>query len=193
MSHQSGSMHVLGVMGSPRRGGNTEILVDEILKGAAESGASVEKVLLGELKIRPCLGCNICMKTGKCVQEDDMAAILEKMNRSQVWVLGTPVYWWGPTAQMKSFIDRWYGGVRSIAFQGRRVILAVPLGDTDEKTARHTIGMMEDSLEYLKMNLFASIIACGVYEKGDVRACTDILATAKNAGKDAVTEPLWSK
>jgi multimeric flavodoxin WrbA len=63
---------VLGVVGSPRRGGNTEILVDEALAGAEEAGALVEKVLLGELDIAPCRACNACQKTGQCVQRDDV-------------------------------------------------------------------------------------------------------------------------
>ena len=97
----------LGIVGSPRRGGNTETLVDAVLAGAAEAGAQVEKVILDELDVRPCRACNACRKTGACVQQDDMAGLLEQMQRSDVWVLGTPVYWWGPTAQFKAFLDRW--------------------------------------------------------------------------------------
>ena len=51
------------------------------------------------------MACDACRKTGQCAQRDDMQALLEKMERSQAWVLGTPVYWWGPTAQFKAFLD----------------------------------------------------------------------------------------
>jgi multimeric flavodoxin WrbA len=97
---------VLGIVGSPRRGGNTETLVDEVLRGAKEAGAAVEKVILSELEIAPCLACDACLDTGKCVYQDDMTTLLERMRRSEIWVLGTPIYWWGPSAQFKTFLDR---------------------------------------------------------------------------------------
>jgi multimeric flavodoxin WrbA len=84
---------VLGIVGSPRRGGNTETLVDEVLRGAEEAGALVEKVILSKLDIGPCRACDACQDTGECVQRDDMPALLEQMEHSQVWVLGTPIYW----------------------------------------------------------------------------------------------------
>ena len=79
-------VRVLGVVGSPRRQGNTEILVDEVLVGAQAAGAQTEKVILTELKIAPCRGCDTCQTTGKCAQQDDMPGLMDKMTRSQVWV-----------------------------------------------------------------------------------------------------------
>ena len=96
---------MLGIVGSPRQGGNTDILVDEILSGAREAGAQVEKIMLGELAIAPCQACYACRKGGGCVQRDDMEDLLAKMKSSSVWVLGTPVYWWGPSAQLKAFVE----------------------------------------------------------------------------------------
>lgn len=98
-------VHVLGIVGSPRRQGNTEILADEVLAGAQATGAQTEKVILTELQITPCLACGTCQTTGTCAQQDDMPALLDKMQHSQVWVLGTPIYWAGPTAQFKAFMD----------------------------------------------------------------------------------------
>jgi multimeric flavodoxin WrbA len=181
---------VLAVVGSPRKGGNTDILVDEILAGASEAGAAVEKVRLTDLEIAPCKACSACRATGECVQKDDMREMFEKMKASDIWVLGTPVYWWGPSAQLKAFVDRWYGkadetGTKEI-FNGRRVILAVPLGDTDPKTARHVVGMFEDSLDYVGAQLFASILAPGAYDMGDVRKEKHVLEKARQTGRDAV-------
>lgn len=175
----------LGIVGSPRRGGNTETLVDEVLRGAEEAGALVEKVILTKLDIAPCRACDVCRKTGECVQRDDMAALLEQMQRSQAWVLGTPVYWWGPTAQFKAFLDRWYGE-RAETFKGRRVILTIPLEDTDAGTARHTVGMLTDVLTYLKAELFATVLAPGVLNPGEVRGPPDVLKAARRAGREAI-------
>ncbi len=183
---------VLGIVGSPRRGGNTEIIVDEILKGAEEAGAEVEKIMLGDLAIAPCQACYICREKGKCVQTDDMEEILAKMKASAVWVLGTPVYWWGPSAQLKAFVDRWFSKAFDpeckATFEGRRVILAVPMGDSDPATGRHVVGMFTDAIDFVKANLFASILAPGAYELGDVRSNSEVLEKARKAGYDAVTK-----
>jgi multimeric flavodoxin WrbA len=174
----------LGIVGSPRRGGNTESLVDEVLHGAEEAGALTEKVILNELDISPCQACDACGKTGGCVQRDDMPALLEQMQRSQVWVLGTPVYWWGPTAQFKAFLDRWYGAKR-VRFERRRVILAIPLGG-GASLARHTVGMLTDALDYLRTELVATVLAPGAHGLGAVRSHADVLAAARRAGREVI-------
>jgi multimeric flavodoxin WrbA len=175
---------VLGIVGSPRRGGNTEILVDEVLHGAEEAGALTEKVILSELNIAPCRACNACRKTGQCVQQDDMVKLLEQMQRSQAWVLGTPVYWWGPTAQFKAFLDRWYGA-RRVRFEGRHVVLVVPLGGS-ARGARHTVGMLTDALNYLGTEIVATVLASGAHSLGAVRGHAEVLAAARRAGREAV-------
>jgi multimeric flavodoxin WrbA len=181
---------VLGIVGSPRQGGNTDILVDEILRGAEEAGAATEKIMLAELTVAPCQACYACRTTGECAIRDDMTDLVDKMKASRVWVIGTPVYWWGPSAQMKAFVDRWFamasGEERVATFEGRRVILAVPMGDTDAATGRHVVGMFTDALAFVKANLFASLLAPGAYEPGDVNKNQEILKRARQAGRDAV-------
>ena len=177
---------VLGIVGSPRRGGNTEILVDEALSGAEEAGALAEKVILSDLEIGPCRGCGACGKTGTCVQQDDLPPLLEQMERSQVWVLGTPVYYWGPSAQFKAFVDRWYGADKGATFKGKRVTLVIPLGSGDAHDARHAVGMLQDALAWQESELFATVVATGVLERGVVRERPDLLAAARRAGREAV-------
>jgi multimeric flavodoxin WrbA len=144
-------------------------------------------VILSELDIAPCRACDTCRRTGTCVQQDDMPAVMEQMMRSGVWVLGTPVYWWGPTAQFKAFLDRWYvGGSVFSRHEGQRVILVIPLGDTDTATARHVVGMFEDVLAYLKVELFATVLAPGAHHWGEVREHSTVLAAAYRAGQEAV-------
>ncbi len=77
-------IRVLGIAGSPRRGGNTDVLVDEVLRGAAEAGAIVDKVWLNALDIGPCQGCDTCQDGGTCIQQDDMPALLPHMQQSAV-------------------------------------------------------------------------------------------------------------
>ncbi len=174
-------MHVLGIVGSPRLGGNTDSLVDEVLAGAEEAGASTEKVILNKLNIKPCQACNVCYKTGKCAQKDDMADLLDKMLQSDLWILGTPIYWWGPTAQFKAFLDRWYHPKHQ-KFKGKRVILVIPLGGGNERYARHTVGLLEDVFNYLNIELIETILAPGYNRRGEVKNNSDLVKKAHDAG-----------
>ena len=176
---------VLGIVGSPRRGGNTEILVDEILAGAAEAGADTEKIILNELNILPCQACDACKDGGECVQEDDMSELLKQMERCRIWILGTPVYWWGPSAQLKVFIDRWYGANQAI-FKGRTIIVTIPMGSGNKKLAQHIVGMLNDICGYLGMNITANVLAPGLHGRGAVREHPRVLDAARQAGRAAV-------
>jgi len=179
---ETNQKRILGIVGSPRRGGNTEILIDEVLAGAEETGALTEKLILNELNISPCQACNACYKNSECIQKDDMQKILEKMNQSDVWVFGTPIYWWGPTAQFKAFIDRWYGADKDI-FEKKKIILVISLGAGSAHYARHTIGMFKDIIPYKSAELVETILALGMNEKGAVKNKPKIMAQARNAWK----------
>lgn len=178
------SKHVLGIVGSPRRQGNTDLLVEEILKGVKDAGGITSKVMLDAMDIRPCKGCFACDKTGVCVQNDDMAELVEQMKASQVWVLGTPIYWWGPSAQIKAFIDRWVSISRE-HFRGKRVVLAIPMGGGSESYARHTVGMFRDIFDYLGIQHVATVLAPGFGRKGEVKTAHTIMEEARQAGKNA--------
>jgi multimeric flavodoxin WrbA len=182
----SGDRRVLGIVGSPRKGGNTEILVDEVLAGAVEAGAEAAKATLRDLNISPCNACNGCQKTGRCVQQDDMERVLKLMQKSDVWVLGTPIYWWGPSAQFKAFLDRWYG-VDQTTFQDKRVILAIPMGGGNSHYARHTVGMFEDICRYLGMDHVETVMAPGMNGKGSVRESVSCIKNAREAGFRSIT------
>jgi len=177
-------VRVLGIVGSPRRGGNTETLVDEVLRGADEAGGHTEKAVLSEMNVRPCRACDACRRLGHCIIEDDMAALLEMMEDCQVWVLGTPVYWWGPTAQMKAFIDRWYGVDRAV-FRGRGVALVVPSGG-GSVYSRLTVEMLESIVPYLGMRHIATLRAPGSSGRGSVRRDEALMNRAWATGRDAV-------
>lgn len=183
--NMSGAAEVVGFVGSPRRGGNTEILVDEVLGATAAAGVSTAKVILAQQRIGPCRGCNACRERGACVQHDDMPKLLRLMEDSAVWVLGTPVYWWGPSAQFKLFMDRWYGAGQIVHPEGKGAIVAITLGDTDEATARHTVGMFGDALRYLEIDTLATVIAPGMTDRGDIRGARAVLEAARAAGAAA--------
>lgn len=99
--------NVLILSGSPRKGGNSDSLCNEFMKGAQEAGHSVEKIFLREKKINYCTGCGVCYNQGKsCPQKDDAAEIVEKMIGADSIVMATPVYFYTMNGQMKTLIDR---------------------------------------------------------------------------------------
>ena len=101
------SKKLLVLSWSPRKGGNSDILCDEFIRGAQESGNIAEKIFVCDKKINYCVGCGACSDRGEdCPQKDDMVEIIEKMIDADVIVMATPVYFYSICAQMKTLIDR---------------------------------------------------------------------------------------
>jgi multimeric flavodoxin WrbA len=96
----------LGLFGSPRKGGNTDILLEEFLRGCEEAGGTCERIRLSRLQVGGCKGCGGCEKTGRCVVEDDMQAVYGALERSGGVVLSAPIYFYNVPAQAKAVIDR---------------------------------------------------------------------------------------
>jgi len=97
---------VLGILGSPRRQGNTEILLDSALAGAVDRGAEVEKVLLSEMDISPCKEIYACLEAGRCAIQDDMQSLYEKLLAVDHLIFASPIFFYGLTAQAKAMVDR---------------------------------------------------------------------------------------
>ena len=99
-------MKVLGIYGSPRKGGNSDQLLEKALEGARAAGAETSSIYPRDLKISGCLECGGCDKTGKCVVEDDMQSIYPLLEEADVIFLASPIFFYGITAQAKALIDR---------------------------------------------------------------------------------------
>jgi multimeric flavodoxin WrbA len=97
---------VIGLLGSPRRNGNTEVLLDRALDGAAEAGAETEKISLCGLNISGCIECNDCMETGYCTIGDEMDDIYQALERADRLILASPMFFMGVSSQAKAVIDR---------------------------------------------------------------------------------------
>ncbi|SCP98136.1 flavodoxin family protein [Anaerobium acetethylicum] len=176
------SKKVLIISSSPRKGGNSDILCDEFAKGAAESGSHVEKIFLGSQKIGYCLGCGVCNTTSKCVQKDDMTALLEKMVSADVILLATPVYFYTMSAQMKTFIDRTVPRYTEIT--GKEFYYIVAAADTEvssmEKTIESFRGFTIDCLEGTVEK--GIIYGVGAWNKGEINS-TPAIKEAYEMGK----------
>lgn len=142
------SKKVFVISASPRKGGNSDTLCDEFIRGAQKTGNEVEKVFLRDKKIGYCTGCGVCNGTHKCVQQDDMAEILDRMVRADVIVLATPVYFYTMNAQMKTLIDRTVPRYTEIA--DKDFYFIVTAADTDQSMLERTVegfrGFTEDCL-----------------------------------------------
>ena len=99
-------MKVLGIMGSPRIKGNTDLLLDEALKGAQSQGAEVEKLLVDKLNITPCREYYACLKDGNCIIRDDMDDIYPKLADADRVIIASPIFFYGLSGQVKALIDR---------------------------------------------------------------------------------------
>lgn len=178
---------ILGIIGSPRKNGNTHLLVAEILKGAQQEGALTELLFLNDLTIRECDGCHACWINRKCAKKDDMAMIYPKIAENDVLVFGTPVYWYGPTALMKGFIDRFVyfncpgnrGQVR-----GKTAAVAIPFEEERMETVLPVVTFFEQSLKYLEMELMGKVIVPGVTKKGEIAQKKDRMEEAFHLGRE---------
>jgi multimeric flavodoxin WrbA len=179
-------MKILGLVGSPRKNGNTQVLVSTILDAAGSAGAATEILLLGDMRIRECDGCHACWSGKPCTKNDDMNAVYPRIAESDVIVFGTPVYWYGPTALMKALIDRLVyfncpENRRMIA--GRRAAVAIPLEEDDARGAALLVTFFEKCFGYLELDLAGSIVVPGVTKRGEVREKPDCLTQARELGR----------
>lgn len=163
------SKKVLVISASPRKGGNSDTLCDEFIRGAREAGNDVEKVFLRDKKIGYCTGCGVCNNTHQCVQRDDMAGILDKMVRADVIVLATPVYFYTMDGQMKTLIDRTVPRYSEIS--DKDFYFVVTAADTDQSMLEPTIegfrGFTEDCLP--NSHEKGIIYGTGAWKVGDIK------------------------
>jgi len=99
-------LNVIGIAGSPRRGGNTELLLDSVMAGAREAGSETKTIILCDLDIHPCRHCDGCLQAGKCVVQDDMQPIYEDLVNADGIVIASPMFFMSLSAQAKAMIDR---------------------------------------------------------------------------------------
>ena len=99
-------MKVLGIYGSPRKGGNSDILLTEALKGAESAGASASSIRVCDYKIAGCIECGGCDNTGVCIQKDDMHKIYPQLQEADIIILASPMFFYGIPSQTKALIDR---------------------------------------------------------------------------------------
>ena len=188
-------MKVLGITGSPRRGGNTDLLLSEVMRGAASKGAEVKTIILNDLKITPCQHCDACLEKGMCRIADDMQMVYKELEQADRIVLASPIQFMGLTAQMKAMIDRCQ------ALWVRKYILEQPpLGDRRERKGlfvsvggRKIPNLFEPALVTVKtlfrildVTYAGELLFSGVDEKGAIAKHPNALRQAFLTGQKLV-------
>ncbi len=163
------SKKVLIISASPRKGGNSDTLCDEFMRGATDAGHQVQKVRLAEHKIGYCTGCGVCNQTHRCILKDDMENLLDTMLAADVIVLATPVYFYAMNGQLKTFIDRCVPKYTEI--KNKDFYFIITAADTDktimEKVIESLRGFMRDCLPDAHEK--GIIYGLGVWQMGDVK------------------------
>ena len=162
------SKRVLILSGSPRKGGNSDILCDDFIRGAQEVGNEVEKIRVASKKIATCSACYYCRSHGgECAHKDDMAEILQKMIDADVLVLVSPVYFYSINAQLKAVIDR--SVARWLEVKNKEFYYIVTMADEEHTSADTTLACLRGYADCVAGAVEKGvIIGSGVYEPGKV-------------------------
>jgi multimeric flavodoxin WrbA len=183
---------ILGIAGSPRRDGNTDLLLAEFMKGTVSKGAEVKTIYLEKFKISPCQHCDSCFKEGKCKIQDDMQQIYGELELADVIVLASPVQFSGPPAAVKAMIDRCQ------CLWARKYVLKIPPLSRERKRkgflisvgARRMKDMFVPTLQIVKtwfhvleVEYAGELLLSGVDEKGAILQQPEALQKAYEAGQ----------
>lgn len=190
-------MRILGVSGSPRRRGNSDLILDSIMEG---TGADSEIIYLSDMDFSSCVGCERCRKEKVCTRfEDDLTPLYEKIRESMGIVLVSPVYNYNITSWMKAFIDRMYcfydfdddrprGWSCRLAGQGRAAALAIVGEQMGEEDLGVTMEALRMPVKALGYQIAGELRVPGKFEAGIVGKDPDVLEKCAELGKNlAVT------
>jgi multimeric flavodoxin WrbA len=188
-------MKVLGIMGSPRVGGNSDILLDQALAGAKEAGAEVEKIILVKKKISGCYDCKKCNERGLCAVEDDMPEIRQKILEASAIIHSGPVYFWAMTSQMKAYLDRWCAFFDGDwkwhkefypKMKGKRIGLITVCGDSNVHTADPVVHSFKTTADFANLRWIGAVMT-SASEKGDIDKNEAAKGEAFELGRKAAT------
>jgi multimeric flavodoxin WrbA len=165
-------MKTVILFGSPRKDGNTIQLARAMADTLKKRGHSIRMLYLDDLNIRPCKGCYACLKSGACKINDDMKDIRKYILESDIIVYATPIYWFGPSAQLKLVMDR------SIAFMddayssriaGKKAVTLITFADNNMDTCKPALDMFKKSFDLLRLSYPGSIVVPGCTDGGTIK------------------------
>jgi multimeric flavodoxin WrbA len=194
--HRKRKIRALGICGSARREGNTAVVLRKVLAGAERAGAATELIFASDLAIAPCLGCDGCKapRATKCVVQDDMQGLYHKLEQADLWVFGTPVYWFHVSGHLKAVIDRLYAFFsfdgdyhRRLSGNRRGIAVVVQEAETDEE-AREVAAYLEKVMWAAGAETAGSVVGAQMREIGAAASRADLLEEAEALGEAAARE-----
>ncbi len=187
-------MRILAIYGSPRRRGNTALLLQKAVEGARDAGAEVEEIVLRDLKMAPCLEIYGCKKDGRCVIQDDFQQAYDQLLGCEALMLASPVFFYGVTAHTKIFMDRcqslWvkkYWIEKAVFGQraAKRKGLFISLGATGgTKLFNGVLLTLRYFFDVLDMEIWRTLLYRKLDQEGDVLRHPDYLEEAYQAGRE---------
>ena len=191
-------MKVLGILGSPRKGGNTELLLEEALKGAEAAGADIERLRLTEFEIMPCKECLACYQNGNCILLDDMSKIYPKLLEADIIILASPIFFYGVTAWAKGLIDRcqalWARKYHlkdpSMGGEGkkRKGFFISAGGTKGQRVFEGAVLTAKYFFDALNADYAGEVVVREVDAKGDILKHPEVLQQAFEAGRKLVSD-----
>ena len=173
---------VLILSGSPRKRGNSDTLCDEFMRGALSAGNEVEKIRVADKNISPCKGCYFCAKNGgRCVMNDGMAEILQKIIDCDVLVLASPVYFYSVSAQLKAVIDRTVA--RWTEIKNKDLYYIATAAEADDDTLDTTLACFHGFAKCVDgYEEKGTLYGKGLYEMGAVNNRPELMTIAYEMG-----------
>lgn len=176
------SKNIVVITGSPRAGGNTDMLADAFIEGAAESGNTVRRFNAARMHVSGCLDCKYCFShEGKCALDDDMQEVCAALREADVLVLASPVYWYGLSGQIKIVIDRMFAGCRK-PFPVASAVLLLVYGDPDADAAVPAVTHFKAVSHYMGWKNIGIVTQGGVHAAGEIRGSMS-LTDAEELGR----------
>jgi len=191
------SIQIVAFLGSPREGGNCDLLVEQILDGvrSKSKSAMTEKVNLNQLKISPCQACfeYDTPQEGKCKVNDDMAELYEKLEYADGIIIATPIYFGGVSAQLKAFIDRWYcrygWDFRNRLAPGKCGVTVLTWADPRNKILNvhyFVADILKALMQQLGIEVVGELTVRGIGKKGEVLNFPDVMKRAFDLGVELI-------
>lgn len=192
-------MKVLGIYGSPRKGGNSDQILDRALDGARSQGAEISRVYVRDLEMGGCRECGGCDTTGKCVFQDDMQKVYPLLQEADVIILSSPIFFYGLSSQAKALIDRcqalWSkrmlekkGQARKGYDSGKGFLIAV--GATKGKSLFEGVKLVAKYFyDALDMSYEGGLFYRGLETKRDALERPEALQEAFEFGREVVRSP----
>ncbi|WP_406657470.1 flavodoxin family protein [Methanolobus sp. ZRKC2] len=180
-------MKVAGFAGSPRKNGNTDVLLQQVLDGAAEAGADVEKFYINDMDFKGCQGCDYCRTTEGCKLTDDMTKAYDVISNADAIVFASPIYFFQMTGQMRLFLDRCYALVNNDYSprieSGKKVVI---VGAQEAPNVATFIKVYEEFSsvlqKFFEMDVKNIIVDVGHHAPGEAKNNSELMEKARSAG-----------